>query len=270
MTDVEADRRLLRATFDGVAERYDAVRPRYPRALVDDLVALAGLTTGSRVLEVGCGTGQLTVDLAARGLDVTAVELGSNLAAVARRNLAPFPHARVVVAAFEEVPLLDPVDAVVAATSFHWLPPDVRMARSVAALRPGGALAVVDVRKVVGGTEAFFIAMQDCYLRFFPGTEPGFRLPTADEVPPAHPELDASPSFGPVQRRRHTWEVTYTGDRFRALLSTYSNHLDLPADRLDGLLDCIGALIEGRFGGAVTKRYLAELVVAPLRPGPLA
>ena len=86
--------RGLRTLFDGVAERYDAARPRYPRVVVDDLVALAGLEFGSRVLEIGCGTGQLTVDLARRGLDVTAVEIGPALAEVARRNLAPYSHAR--------------------------------------------------------------------------------------------------------------------------------------------------------------------------------
>ena len=114
---------------------------------------------------------------------------------------------------------------------------------------------------MAGGTEAFFAAMQDCYLRFFPGTEPGFRAPTVDELPPAYPELDDAAPFGPVQRRRHTWEVDYSADRFRALLSTYSNHIDLPTWRRDGLLDCIAGLIAARFGGTITKRYLAELVV---------
>jgi hypothetical protein len=37
-------------TFDTVAERYDAVRPRFPRGVVDDLVALAGLHAGGRHL----------------------------------------------------------------------------------------------------------------------------------------------------------------------------------------------------------------------------
>jgi hypothetical protein len=41
-------------------------------------------------------------------------------------------------------------------------------------------------------------------------------------------------------------------------MSTYSNHIDLlPARRREGLLDCVT-----RFGGRITKRYLAELVVA--------
>jgi hypothetical protein len=57
-------------------------------------------------------------------------------------------------------------------------------------------------------------------------------------------------------------EVEYSADRFRALLSTFSNHLDLPARRREGLLDRLARLIDERFGGTITKRYLAELVVA--------
>ena len=38
----EDDRERLRQTFDRAAERYDRVRPDYPEALFDDLVALAG------------------------------------------------------------------------------------------------------------------------------------------------------------------------------------------------------------------------------------
>jgi SAM-dependent methyltransferase len=254
--------RHLRTTFDSVAERYDAARPRYPHAVVDDLVASAGLHAGSRVLEIGCGTGQLTVDLARRGLDITAVELGPSLAALARRNLAPFPNARVVVGAFEEVPLPDPVDAVVAASSFHWVTPDARVTRTAAALRPGGALAVIDVRHVAGGTEAFFTEAQHCYLRFDPDVVPGFREPTADAAPDVYPELDGAAQFGPVVRRRHIFDVTFTADGFRDLLSTFSVNIAMPAENREGMVDCLAALIDGRFGGAITKRYLAQLVVA--------
>jgi hypothetical protein len=65
-----------------------------------------------------------------------------------------------------------------------------------------------------------------------------------------------------VRRRRHEWELTYSTATHRALLLTYSNHLALPDDLREGLLDCIDALVDARYGGTVTKRYLAELVVA--------
>jgi SAM-dependent methyltransferase len=77
-----------RSIFDQAAELYDQARPRYPPALFDDLAGLAGIGPGVRVLEVGPGTGQATVPLAERGCRLVAVELGPDLAAVARRNLA--------------------------------------------------------------------------------------------------------------------------------------------------------------------------------------
>jgi SAM-dependent methyltransferase len=62
----------LRDTFDEAPELYDRVRPGYPEAVFEDLTTLARLRPGSRVLELGCGTGQATVPLAARGLEVVA------------------------------------------------------------------------------------------------------------------------------------------------------------------------------------------------------
>jgi hypothetical protein len=47
----DEDRERLRQTFDAAAARYDRVRPEYPGALFDDLVALAGLTPGDHLLE---------------------------------------------------------------------------------------------------------------------------------------------------------------------------------------------------------------------------
>jgi hypothetical protein len=132
------DRGRLRATFDQAAELYDRARPRYPSALFEDLAGLAGIGPGSRVLEIGPGTGQATVPLAERGCRVVAVELGADLAAVARRNLARFPAVEVVTAAFEGWPLpSEPFDLVLAATAFHWVDPAVRVVKAADALRPG-------------------------------------------------------------------------------------------------------------------------------------
>src|SRR5437588_4415336 len=97
-----ADRRRLRATFEEVPELYERARPLYPAELLDDLVSFAGLEAGSQVLEIGCGTGQATLPLAERGLEVVCVELGAGLVAVARHKLAGFPRVEVVNTVFEE------------------------------------------------------------------------------------------------------------------------------------------------------------------------
>jgi SAM-dependent methyltransferase len=138
------ERRLLRArTFDEIAELYDHGRRECPAFLIDDLFALAEIKASeARVLEVGCGTGQATLPLARRGCSIVCVEMGANLARIARRKLASFPRVQVVNAPFENwEPNGALFDIVFAMTSWHWIDPRIRYLRAAAALRPGGVLA---------------------------------------------------------------------------------------------------------------------------------
>jgi len=70
--------------FDGVADAYDRHRPAYPDELIDAACDAAGVRPGDHVLEVGCGTGQLTAALVARGLLVAAVDPGPRMIERAR------------------------------------------------------------------------------------------------------------------------------------------------------------------------------------------
>jgi len=267
----QGDRERLRSTFDQAAELYDRARPRYPPALFDDLAELTGIGPGSRVLEIDPGTGQATIPLAERGCQVVAVELGAHLAAVARRNLARFPAVEVVTAAFEAWPLpSEPFDLVLAATAFHWIDPAVRVAKAADALRPGGWLATITTHHVAGGDESFFAEAQDCYIRWDPATPPeGVTLPPAASFPSSSDELDRSRRFGRAEFRRYEWDQPYTTDSYREVLLTYSGHRAMDPAAQHGLLDCISHLIDTRYGGRITKRYLTELRAAPtVEPGP--
>jgi SAM-dependent methyltransferase len=260
-----AGRQGLRVTFDEDAERYDRARPGYPPAVFDDLAELAGIGPGCRVLEIGCGTGQATVPLAERGCEIVAVELGAELAAVARRNLARFPAVQVVTAAFEGWPLPpEPFDLVLSATAFHWIDPAVRVVKSADALRPGGALATIETHHVAGGTEPFFVDVQGCYERWDSATPPGLRLPPADSVPLDGDELERSGRFAPPQFRRHTADLPYTTASYLDVLLTYSGHRALDPPAQHGLLDCIASLIDDQYGGQIVKRYLSVLRVVRL------
>src|SRR5947209_11342989 len=111
----------LRATFDTVAEIYDAVRPGYPEPLFDGIAAIAGLGPGDPVLEVGCGSGQATESLYARRYAITALDPGPALIAAARRRFAGARGLTFVTTAFED---WDPPHGgyrlVAAAQAWHW------------------------------------------------------------------------------------------------------------------------------------------------------
>jgi SAM-dependent methyltransferase len=249
--------------FDEDARLYERARPRYPAQLFDDLTAVTGLTEGSRVLEIGCGTGQVTLPLAQRGFDVTALEPGPSLAALTQKKVSAVQNVKVVVTSFENWALPPtPFDAVVAATSFHWIDPEVRVRKSADALRKGGVLATIETHHVAGGDEEFFRLVQDCYERWDPSTPPGLQLPKESEIPRDSTELERSGRFGPATFRDHCWEATYSADEYRDLLLTYSGHRALDREAQRKLLDCIQMLIKSRFGGRVTKRYLFRLRMA--------
>jgi ubiquinone/menaquinone biosynthesis C-methylase UbiE len=140
----ESTARRYGKVFDEIAAEYDRHRPAYPDELIDQACRVAGIGRGDQVLEVGCGSGQLTRGLLARGLHVTALEPGQSLIALARRNLDGAGAVEFVNARFE-VALLpgEQFQAVFSASAFHWIDPAVSWRKAADVLVPGGTLALV-------------------------------------------------------------------------------------------------------------------------------
>src|SRR5580700_8581333 len=130
--------------FDEIAAEYDRHRPTYPDELVDQACQVAGLGSGDHVLEIGCGSGQLTRSLVARGLHVTALEPGTSLIALARQNLDGAGEVEFVNTQFEDALLpREQFQAVFSASAFHWIDPRVGWQKTADVLVPGGTLALV-------------------------------------------------------------------------------------------------------------------------------
>jgi ubiquinone/menaquinone biosynthesis C-methylase UbiE len=134
-----------RTLFDSVARLYQDSRPGYPSQMVEFVVATAGLDAGSSVLEIGCGTGQLTERLACSGFGLTAIDIGPSLIAAARKRVDD-PAVSFEVSSFEDLAAPDAsFDLIISAAAFHWIDPEVRFAKSARLLRPGGWLALLDI-----------------------------------------------------------------------------------------------------------------------------
>jgi len=245
--------------FEQVPELYDRARPEYPSELFDDLVDLAGLRRGGRVLELGSGTGKATLPLAERGLEVVGLELGEGLAAVAHRKLAGFPNVEIVNGTFESWETTARFDAVVAFTSFHWIDPEVKYEKTARLLREDGALAVAASKHVLPEDgDPFWTAVQDDYDAVVPSDENRPPL-SPEEVSDLGDEIEASGRFRNVAARGYPREICYTADEYVALLDTYSGHRSIAeAQRLE-----LYERIRARIGdGTVRKSYLFTLNVA--------
>jgi len=140
----ESTARRYGKVFDEIAAEYDRRRPAYPDELIGQACQVAGIGGGDHVLEVGCGSGQLTRGLVARGLHVTALEPGKSLLALARQNLEDAGAVEFVNAQFEDASLpREHFQAVFAASAFHWIDPKVSWQKAADVLVPGGTLALV-------------------------------------------------------------------------------------------------------------------------------
>jgi SAM-dependent methyltransferase len=264
----EAPLELLRTTFEQVPELYDRARPSYPPQVFDDLFALAQLPAHARVVEIGCGTGQATLPLAKRGYAITCVELGAQLASVARRKLAGFPNVEVINANFESWhPDYADFDAILAFTAFHWISPSVRYTKSAELLRDHGKLAIVSTEHVrPPDGDPFFVEVQEDYEAVVPD-DPATKAsvggpPHPDAVGDLSEEIAASGRFNNVATRRYLWDVTYGADEYIAVLNTYSGHRALDHATRERLFSRIHQRINDRPEGRVRKTYLAMLNVA--------
>lgn len=235
--------------FDAGALDYHRYRPRYPEALFDDLAGQAGLSAGSRVVEIGAGTGLATGPLARRGYDVTAIEPAPEMAAVGREETGG--AATWVVGRFEDWTPERPADLVLACNAWHWIEPQRGVDLVAEALRPGGALAIVWTPVVQWGAEPFEQRLAEA-----------FGAPWTKTIEPVFASLGAvvaDPRFGELRVSRHRFGRTLDAAEFVAVTRTYGGPHTEARDRiLTGLIEEVG--------GTVTKVEEAVLHLARRLP----
>ena len=265
-------------SFDSAAEEYDRVRPGYPASLVDIACARGGLVPGSKVVEVGCGTGKLTVALAERALRVEAVDPGGALLELARRKTEG-SSVRFHEARFEDIELPEGTfDAVFSATAFHWVDPDVGWSKAARLLRPGGLLALL-LHTGGGATPELRAAFLEAWRQVLPEAA-GWSFRGADTIWKGAEERrgnvselwawlekrdlarpEAATSFVDVELVKVAEEQEVTAAEHLAHVRTTSSYLGLTPDERKALEDGLSAVFDS-VGGSYRGTRFATLVTA--------
>ena len=257
--DWQADSRR----FDGVADRYAAYRPAYPEALVDALIALTGIPSDGKILEVGSGTGKATLLLAQRGFSICCIEPGSNLVAVAAQVLKNYPRVEFEIVTFEqwhERP--GEFDLVISAQAFHWIPKTIGYAKAAGALKEKGHLALF-WNMYPNSTDAIFLDLRKVYEECVPEwTAPSDSY--EEIIKQREVDIWDSGRFSNIKVERFPWSVQYDAEQYVGLLGTYSDHLRLPEERRKRLYDGVTEVIT-QHGGIIERPYLAVLYLAQVQ-----
>lgn len=255
--------REQRLVFDEAASLYDQYRANYPPQLAADLLTLANVAAGDRILEIGCGTGKATIHFAPYGFPLLALEPGAAMCAIARQKCADFPNVGFRNDVFEEWPLeAEAFKLIYAAMALHWVDPAIAFTKTADALVPGGALACIWNRpqERKGPLEE---AIQQAYAKVKNVKQPRNDHPQAlyEGHGGTAARFNASGRFGTVFSAQYPHNTEYTADEYVKLMQTMSDHRTMPEAARRQLLGEIHAAIE-RFGGVIKVDYLVTLYLA--------
>lgn len=247
--------------FDQEAERYDQYRPTYPDAVIDEL--LGRKPAGMEVLDVGCGTGIASRQMAQRGAKVLGVELAPRMAEIARSH-----GIEVELGAFESWDAAGRTfDRVASAQAWHWLDLPLASSKAASLLRPGGRLCLV--WNAGWQPDDLADALEEVYATVVPGG--GHRVfrgyaanRSIDAKTDLESELDAVSAvidFGELTMKWFPWTRVYQRDEWLNLRLSCSDHTALESDVLHHLLEGIGAAIDD-YGGSFVMNFETVLITA--------
>ncbi|HXD54574.1 MAG TPA: class I SAM-dependent methyltransferase [Solirubrobacteraceae bacterium] len=235
------------------AAAYDAGRPRYWPEVAELLIEQLGLAAGSPVLELGAGTGQLSVALLEAELDLTAVEPLGPTRELLGRAIGP---ERVRAGRAEQIPLEEgSVEAVFAADSFHWFDETRAMPEIRRVLRAGGGVAIL--RMTAGLEHPWTDELGELLMASRP-EHPAF------EGRGAAAALEEDPAFGPPFETTLSRPAVTDRPGLLAWVASFSWVAVLPEAERAELLRRVDELLERHGVETLEHQVLAQVWLARL------
>ena len=259
------NRKELGATFDTEASKYDKMRPGYADELFQAIFEYVKIGEGSRVVEVGSGSGQATLPVLKTGCELTSVEYGENFSKILMEKFGGYKGFKVITGKFEDVDLEDDAyDLVFSATAFHWVPEEIGYPKVYSALKPDGAFARFANRPRNSQNAPELAEIDALYEEYYnkaydikSGTKKWFTEEKAKEIS----QIPAKYGFTDITYKLFYRERVFTADEYIQLLGTYSDHIAIEETIRNEFFSKIAAAIN-RHGGKIIISDTMDLELA--------
>lgn len=259
---------IFNASFDVFAETYHSVRPGYPAQLYVDIRELCEIGSNLRLLEIGAGSGIATVELAKFGGHVVAIEPGSRLAAIAKKQTEGFPNVKVVEETFESFESLERFDAVLAFTAYHWIDEGIKYSKVLDLLDDTGSLVLI--------WNSFFLKdsavtaeVNRAYHEYLPDAYPDES--TIEEVNKGvlsklhrrEQEVVQNLLLYTVALRKYYTAYNYNAETYPKLLNTFSKIAEVSDEKRQKFFERISEIVSKH--GTISVPVLTTLIICKKR-----
>lgn len=261
---------IFNASFDVFAETYHSVRPGYPAQLYLDIRELCGIGKESRLLEIGAGSGIATVEIAKLGGRVVAIEPGSHLAAIARKQTSKFSNVEILEGTFESFESSDRFDAILAFTAYHWIDQGIGYQKIRDLLDDAGSLVLV--------WNSFFLSdsavtaeVNRAYHEYLPDAYPDES--TVEEVNEGvlsklhrrEQEVVQNLMLYTVALRKYYTAYNYNAETYPKLLNTFPKIVEVSEEKRRKFFERVSEIV--RKHGTISVPVLTTLIICKKRSG---
>lgn len=249
--------------YSSVAEAYDRVRPRYSQQLINSAIELAHLNPETtKILEIGCGPGNATVAFAKLGFSMVCLEPNQDFCQLARQNCRNYPQVEIINTSLEEwQPISNQFDAVLAANSWHWLPPEVSYNKASQTLTQNGHLILLWNMNPEPSEEISQL-LAKVYQQYAPTL---FKYEGKENQKYLNMFADHvlnSGKFCELVTQKFPCKSKYSIDDYFTLLNTMSPYLDLDSQIKNDLFAGLREKIINNCGDTIQLSYLSACQVA--------
>jgi SAM-dependent methyltransferase len=249
--------------YSQVAAAYDRTRPRYPAILLNRVLKLAQFQPKANILEIGCGPGIATTEFAKFGLSMVCLEPSQSACELARSNCADYADVEIINTTFEEWDLeTKKFDAILAATSFHWVEPKIRYQKTAAALKDEGWLILLWNTPPQPSYEIHQM-LAEVYQAYAPSLAKYEQSETYQKnLSHIGQAVIDSGYFEDLVAEEFVCDLTYSVDDYLALLSTLSPYIRLEPNQRDSLFVGLKKVLHNNCGDLLNLSYLSVFQIA--------
>lgn len=217
----------LKLTFNDNAMNYDTIRPTYPSELFEDIWAYSDLSSNSKALEIGIGTGQATLPFLNKNINVTGIDIGNNLCEFVKEKFKDYSNFDIINNDFTENEFEENhFDLIYCATAFHWLPENA-LDKCKSILKDNGTIALFWNHPYPNRMDDESNRInREIYSKYRPNDKEQIEFTEKD----CDKKISQLKLFGykNIECKLYHGVRTLTSNEYIRLLNTYSDHIAMP------------------------------------------